>query len=314
MALEGDGEPGAGQGPGDADPADAMHGASDPGELRLEPGPESAMIEVPPTPGGDVIIQGGPAAAFRTPEGGIASMGETDVDPAFLEIESDPFDPPGSLQGQESGEEIDVAHGRAPIRLAMEREYHGPGGYFPGEIAPREEGGFARRDPSPRVRQPESRSGSRVGRDLPVNCRAAAPWSKLEEPGRRIGQRGDATRAPTQVPRPGWAARCRPSASRDWPKSDKSIDSSCRHRLAWQTGPLSSHPLSRHTMPYACSGMVTKREFLPTAKPEEPIRNRKALRSWVAPTPRCHDLLLGFSPGHGDPCEVINLTLNNSAN
>ena len=48
----------------------------------------------------------------------------------------------------------------------------------------------------------------------------------LKEPGRRIGQRGDATRAPTQGPRPGRAARCRPSASRDWPRCDKSINSS----------------------------------------------------------------------------------------
>jgi len=79
------------------------------------------MIEVPPAPGGDVIIQGGPAAAFRTPEGGIASMGEADVDPAFLRVESDTFDPPGPLQGQESGDEIDVAHGRATVRLAMKR-------------------------------------------------------------------------------------------------------------------------------------------------------------------------------------------------
>jgi hypothetical protein len=45
----------------------------------------------------------------------------------------------------------------------------------------------------------------------------------LNPPGRRIGQRGDATRAPTQGPRPGWAARCRPSAPRDWPERDKSI-------------------------------------------------------------------------------------------
>ena len=49
----------------------------------------------------------------------------------------------------------------------------------------------------------------------------------LRRPGRRIGQRGDATRAPTQVPRPERAARCRPTAFRDWPESDKSIHSLC---------------------------------------------------------------------------------------
>ena len=54
-----------------------------------------------------------------------------------------------------------------------------------------------------------------------------ACWGTLGEPGRRIGQRGDATRAQTQVPRPGRAARCRPSASRDWPQCDKSIHSLC---------------------------------------------------------------------------------------
>ena len=58
------------------------------------------------------------------------------------------------------------------------------------------------------------------------NCRVAVVPNTLEEPGRRIGQRGDATRAPTQGPRPGRAARCRPSASRDWPQCDKSINSS----------------------------------------------------------------------------------------
>ena len=104
MSLEGDGEPGAGQGPGNIDPADAMQGANDPGELSLEPSPKSAMIEVPPVPDGDVIMQGGPAAAFRTPEGGITSRGEADVNPAFLGVESNTFDPPGPLQGQKSGE------------------------------------------------------------------------------------------------------------------------------------------------------------------------------------------------------------------
>jgi hypothetical protein len=68
------------------------------------------------------------------------------------------------------------------------------------------------------------RLGLRWG-DPIVNCRVAVVRSMLEEPGRRIGQRGDATRAPSQAPRPGWAAGRRPSASRDWPQSDKSIDS-----------------------------------------------------------------------------------------
>jgi hypothetical protein len=120
----------------------------------------------------------------------------------------------------------------------------------------------------------ESLSGSRVGSDLPVNCRVAALWSKLEEPGRRIGQRGDATRAPTQVPRPGWAARRRPWASRDWPKSDKSIHSSCNRPIDEQAPSFSAFLLNRHTMRYACSGMATKREFLPTVKPEEPEKIR----------------------------------------
>ena len=83
MPLEGDGEPRAGQCPGDADPPDAMHGASDPGEMGMEPGRAIAMIEVPPAPGGDVIIERGPAAAFRTSEGGVASMGEPEVDAVF---------------------------------------------------------------------------------------------------------------------------------------------------------------------------------------------------------------------------------------
>ena len=44
-------------------------------------------------------------------------------------------------------------------------------------------------------------------------CLAEARCDTLRRPGRRIGQRGDATRAPTQVPRPEWAAGCRPSPS-----------------------------------------------------------------------------------------------------
>jgi hypothetical protein len=44
------------------------------------------------------------------------------------------------------------------------------------------------------------------------NCLIRAMADRLRSPGRRIGQRGDATRAPIQVPRPGWAAGRRPSA------------------------------------------------------------------------------------------------------
>ena len=64
----------------------------------------------------------------------------------------------------------------------------------------------------------------------PWHCPVAVVSDTLQEPGRRIGQRGDATRAPTQGPRPEGAARCRPpTAFRDWPKSDKSIHSFCCH-------------------------------------------------------------------------------------
>jgi hypothetical protein len=63
-------------------------------------------------------------------------------------------------------------------------------------------------------------------------CPATVLRGTLRRPERRIGQRGDATRAPTQGPRPERAARCRPTAYRDWPKSDKSIHSSCSQWLA----------------------------------------------------------------------------------
>ena len=80
-----------------------------------------------------------------------------------------------------------------------------------------------------------------------VNCPSALARSRLEGPGRRIGQRGDATRAPTQGPRPGWAARCRPSASRDWPECDKSIYSSLNHRLAWRARSFFPFTLNQHS-------------------------------------------------------------------
>jgi hypothetical protein len=85
-------------------------------------------------------------------------MGEADVDPTSLGVQSDTFDPPGPLQGQESGEEVDVAHGRVTVRLAMGGRTMGPGGYSPGEIPKREEGAEgARREPARRVAEREPR-------------------------------------------------------------------------------------------------------------------------------------------------------------
>jgi hypothetical protein len=63
--------------------------------MSLEPSPEAAMIEVPPTPGGDVVIEGRPVAAIRAREGGMGSMGEPDVDRVLLGVEGDAVDPPG---------------------------------------------------------------------------------------------------------------------------------------------------------------------------------------------------------------------------
>ena len=93
------------------------------------------------------------------------------------------------------------------------------------------------------------------GRSSALSCaRLTQPWpcpvavvpDTLQEPGRRIGQRGDATRAPTQGPRPGRAARCRPSASRDWPRCDKSINSS---PIATTSPPSPCPPLPRRLLP-----------------------------------------------------------------
>ena len=102
VPLEGDREPGAGQGPRDVDPPDAVGGAIDPWDLRMEPGHAVAVIEVPPAPGGGMVVERGPAAALRAGEGGVATMDEPDVDGALVGIEGDALDPPGLLQGQES--------------------------------------------------------------------------------------------------------------------------------------------------------------------------------------------------------------------
>jgi hypothetical protein len=125
------------------------------------------------------------------------------------------------------------------------------------------------------------RPASRAG-DLSRNCQRAVVPNTLEEPGRRIGQRGDATRAPTRVPRPGWAAGCRPSASRDWPQSDKSINS-----LSTATGsppPIRTRDASSdrgriQTPPYAGSLLETG---LSADRPLRRSIRPKSRRGWNA--------------------------------
>ena len=87
VPLEGGGEAGPGQGPRDVAPPDAMDGAIDPGDLRVEPRQAVAVIEMPPTPGGGMVVEWGPAAALRTRERGITTMDELDVDGALLGVE-----------------------------------------------------------------------------------------------------------------------------------------------------------------------------------------------------------------------------------
>jgi hypothetical protein len=79
-----------------------MDRASDSGDLSLEPSPEAAVIKMPPAPGGGMIIDRGPAAAFGATEEGVGSMDEPDVNTMVRRIENDAVDPPGVWQGQES--------------------------------------------------------------------------------------------------------------------------------------------------------------------------------------------------------------------
>src|SRR5262249_163853 len=96
VPLEGDGEAAARQGPGDGDAADGMVGAGDPRDLGVEPSAKAPVIEMPPAPGGDVIVDRGPATTFGTAEGRVGSMGEPDVDALLVGVEGDGIDPPGA--------------------------------------------------------------------------------------------------------------------------------------------------------------------------------------------------------------------------
>jgi len=90
------------------------------------------------------------------------------------------------------------------------------------------------------------RARPRIGSDPTMNCPVVVVRSTLEGPGRRRGPRGDATRAPSQGPRPGRAAGCRPSASRDRPASEKSLPSSWDHRRAWRARSFFPFTLNQH--------------------------------------------------------------------
>ena len=74
------------------------------------------MIEVPPLPVGEMIIERGPRTTFRTSEGGVASVSKPKIDLALLRVERNPLDPPGFLESQKSGEESPVTHGWDPMR------------------------------------------------------------------------------------------------------------------------------------------------------------------------------------------------------
>ena len=126
-------------------------------------------------------------------------------------------------------------------------------------------------DPGPRF-QGGSSAPSCERLTQPRHCPVAVVPDTLQEPGRRIGQRGDATRAPTRGPRPGRAARCRPSASRDWPQCDKSINSSPTATTSPPPRARRSHDLSSQRelipSPYARSLLGT--EWL--GRPADPAK------------------------------------------
>ena len=65
----------------------------------------------------------------------------------------------------------------------------------------------------------------------PVNTATEILGVKMDYPIMIAPSAGHA-RAPSQGPRPERAARCRPTASRDWPESDKSIHTLCSQLLA----------------------------------------------------------------------------------
>jgi hypothetical protein len=78
----------------------------------MQPSQALAMIEVPPLPVREMIIERGPGATFRARKGGVAPVCQPKIELVLRKVERNALDPPGVLQSQESGEERPVAHGR----------------------------------------------------------------------------------------------------------------------------------------------------------------------------------------------------------
>src|SRR5262249_50828572 len=129
-----------------------------------------------------------------------------------------------------------------------------------------------------------------------VNGLAAVVHGTLKVPGRRIGQRGDATRAPSQGPRPERAARSRSPAFRDWPQCDKPIHNSCCHCLTEKPtsylplAPLEHNPGSQPRLPDSHDFAVFPGESSHATVP----RNLKLARP---PTYACSWLETAAPPG-----------------
>src|SRR5262249_34413351 len=98
LPLERDGQATAGQGPGEADLSDAMFGTGDPGRSRVQPGQAVAMIEVPPLPVREMIIERGPSATFRATNGGVAPVCQPKIDLVLLRVESNALVAPREVE------------------------------------------------------------------------------------------------------------------------------------------------------------------------------------------------------------------------
>src|SRR4051812_23008163 len=80
------------------------------------------MIEMPPTPGRNVVVERAMEATLGTSEGCVAPMCEPNVEVVFLGSERDAIHLPGRSQIQGFGEDIDVAHGTDhPLCLFVHR-------------------------------------------------------------------------------------------------------------------------------------------------------------------------------------------------